>query len=255
MRGLRGKVIVVAGGAGGIGTATSVRLADEGATVVVGDLDGDAAQEVAARIEKDGGRAIACALDVSDDGSVAAGVRLAVDTFGGLDGLHANAADLSPGNIGCDTDVLDMSLDVFDRTIDVNLRGHILCTRHALPHLLERGGGAVVYTSSAAAFVGEPERPSYAIAKSGINALVRHIASKWGKTGIRANAVAPGLVLSETIKASLDEDFKAYALGITRSARLGDPDDIAAMVAMLCSDDGAWINGQVISVDGGATLR
>jgi NAD(P)-dependent dehydrogenase (short-subunit alcohol dehydrogenase family) len=255
MRGLRGKVIVLAGGAGGIGTATSVRLADEGAAVVVGDLNGDAAMEVAARIEKDGGRAIACELDVSDDSSVAAGVRLAIDTFGGLDGLHANAADFSPETIGGDTDILDISLDVFDRTLDVNLRGHVLCTRHALPHLLERGGGALVYTSSAAAFVGEPQRPAYGISKSGLSALVRHIASKWGKSGIRANGVAPGLVLSETAKASMNDDFMAYALGITRSTRLGEPDDIAAMVAMLCSDDGAWINGQVISVDGGATLR
>jgi NAD(P)-dependent dehydrogenase (short-subunit alcohol dehydrogenase family) len=255
MRGLRGKVIVVAGGAGGIGTATCVRLAEEGAGIVVGDLNVDAAREVAARIEKDGGRAIACELDVSDDSSVAAGVRLAVDTFGGLDGLHANAADLSPATIGADTDVLHMSLDVFDRTLDVNLRGHVLCTRHALPFLLERGGGALVYTSSAAAFAGEPQRPAYAISKSGVNALVRHIASKWGKSGIRANGVAPGVVLSETVKTSMDDDFLAHVLGITRSARLGEPDDIAAMVAMLCSDDGAWINGQVISVDGGATLR
>jgi|SRR5882762_5769520 len=255
MRGLRDKVIVVAGGAGGIGGATSVRLADEGAAVVVGDLNGDGAEEIADRIEKDGGRAVACALDVSDETSVAAMVQLAVDTFGGLDGLHANAADLSPATIGLDTDVLDISMHVFDRTIAVNLRGHVLCARYALPHLLERDGGALVFTSSIAAFVGEPARPSYAMAKSGIHSLVRHLSSKWGKDGIRANAVAPGVVINDASRDSLDEDFKAYALGITRSRRLGEPEDIAAMVALLCSDDGAWINGQVICVDGGVTQR
>ncbi|MHB8463649.1 MAG: SDR family NAD(P)-dependent oxidoreductase [Acidimicrobiales bacterium] len=255
MNGLDGKVAVVAGGAGGIGTATSLRLADEGAAVVVGDLDAGAAEAVASTIRERGGRAVSVGFDISDDPSVAALIASAVAEFGGLDALHANAADLSPQTIGGDTDALTVDLDVFDRTLQVNARGHLLCTRHALPELLRRGGGTLVYTSSAAAFVGEPERPSYAMAKSAINALVRHVASRWGKEGIRANAVAPGLVLTETVRASLDDTFRDLALGMTRSARLGTPEDIAAMVAFLCSADGEWINGQVISVDGGATLR
>lgn len=121
--------------------------------------------------------------------------------------------------------------------------------------MLARGGGALVYTSSAAAFIGEPERPSYAMAKSGINALMRHVASKWGKKGVRANAVAPGLVITEKNQQNLEPSFRAMALKVTRSSRLGLPDDIAGMVAFLMSADGEWINGQVISVDGGATLR
>ena len=252
MRGLAGKTVVIAGGAGGIGTATSARLAAEGANVVVGDLDGDAATGVVKEIETNGGTAIATQVDISDQGSVQALVDLAVSTYGGIDGFHANAADLSI--IGQDSDVLDIDLDIFDRTIHVNLRGHVLCTRAALPHLLERKG-ALVYSTSAAAYIGEPERPSYAMAKAGITALVRHVASKWGKKGIRANAIAPGLVLSPNVYDTIGTEFQEFALAATRSERLGYPDDIAGMVAFLMSDDGEWINGQIISVDGGATLR
>jgi len=253
MRGLNGKVVVVAGGAGGIGTACSVRLAEEGATVVVGDVDRDAADAVAAQITATGGSAVSSHLDIADESSVAALIAFAVKEFGRIDGLHANAADLSI--IMEDTDAVSIDLDVFDRTIAVNLRGHLLCTRHAVPELLKTGGGALAYTSSAASVIGEPQRPSYAAAKAGINALVRHVASRWGKEGIRANAVAPGLVLTPTVQAGLPDEFRAQAIAATRSPRLGAPDDVAAMIALLLSDDGEWINGQVISVDGGATLR
>jgi NAD(P)-dependent dehydrogenase (short-subunit alcohol dehydrogenase family) len=255
MRGLKDKVAVVAGGAGGIGTATSRRLGEEGVAVVVADLNADAAAAVAAQIADAGGTAVAVGVDISDEASVAAMVALAVDTYGGVDILHANAADLSAGTLGRDTNALDIDLDAFDRTLAVNLRGHLLCTRAALPEILKRGGGALVYTSSGAAFMGEPERPSYAVSKSGINALVRHVASKWGRKHVRANAVAPGLVLTEGPRSVLSEDFMKLALRGTRSWRLGEPEDIAAMVAFLASSDGEWINGQILSVDGGASLR
>jgi NAD(P)-dependent dehydrogenase (short-subunit alcohol dehydrogenase family) len=255
MRGLNGRVVLVAGGAGGIGTATCVRLAEEGASVVVADLNEQAAANVAATIRASGGSAESTSIDLRVEQSVVAAIDLAVKAFGGLDVLHANAADLSPDTIGQDSDVESMPLEVFDRTIAVNLRGHVLCARHAIPKLLERGGGALVFTSSAAAFAGEPERPSYAMAKSGLGGLVRHVASRWGKLGIRANAVAPGLVLTDTIRESLDPAFRDMAMGLTRSARLGTPEDIASMVAFLASDDSSWITGQVFSVDGGAVLR
>lgn len=253
MRGLDGKVAVVAGGGSGIGAATAERLASEGAAVVVGDIVGDNAVTVAKQIADNGGRSVSFEFDIADEASVMSLMDATIEAFDGIDLLHANAADLSPGNIGRDSDAVSVPLDVFDRTIEVNLRGHLLCTRHAIDRMLERGGGAIVYTSSAASFVGEPERPSYAMAKSGLNALARHVASKWGKQGIRANAVAPGLVLTRAI--SEDSPIREWALKTTRSPRLGQPEDIAAAVAFLMSDDAEWINGQVLSVDGGATLR
>jgi NAD(P)-dependent dehydrogenase (short-subunit alcohol dehydrogenase family) len=255
MRGLRDRVVLVVGGAGGIGTATCVRLAEEGASVVVADINETAAADVAATIRGAGGTAESTTVDLRDEESVRAAVNLTVERFGGLDALHANGADTSPDTVGRDSDVESLPLEVFDRTIAANLRGHLLCARHAIPKLLDRGGGALVFTSSAAAFVGEAERPSYAISKSGLGGLIRHVASRWGKLGIRANGVAPGVVLTEAVRSALDPTFRDLTLAATRSARLGTPEDIAAMVAFLASDDGAWINGQIISVDGGWVLR
>lgn len=255
MRGLTDKVVVVAGGGSGIGAATARRLGAEGAAVVVGDLDGPNADEVAAEVRGAGGRALAVQFDIADDASVGALVAAAVGEYGGLDAMHANAADLSPETIGRDSNALDVPLEVFERTFRVNLEGHLLCTRHALPHLLARGGGALVYTSSAAGHIGEPERPSYAASKAGINSLVRHVASHWGRQGIRANSIAPGLVVTPAMDTGLPSEFREYALRVGRSPRLGRPDDIAGMVAFLVSDDGEWVNGQVLSVDGGASMR
>ncbi|MDB5396093.1 MAG: family oxidoreductase [Rhodospirillales bacterium] len=253
MRGLKDKVAVIAGGGTGIGAATAVRLAEEGVAVTVGDINIEAAQAVAGKIAGAGGKATAVKFDASDDASVKALVQAAVEIYGGIDLMHANAADLSL----CltDTDAVDVSLDLFDRTIAVNLRGHLLCTRHAIPALLKRGGGAIVYTSSGAAYVGEPERVSYAVSKSGINALMRHVASRWGKEGIRSNAIAPGLVMTDNALANMPQEAQDHMIQIGRSPRLGRPADIASMVAMLMSDDGDWINGQVISIDGGITMR
>lgn len=260
MANLEGKVAIVAGG-GGIGGATARRLAAAGAAVIIGDLDAANAAAIAADIGERGGRALGVRCDIADEASVKALVETTVDRHGGLDLMHVNAADL--GIILRDSNVVDVALEVFDRTIAVNLRGHLLCTRHAIPQMLRRGGGALVYTTSSAAFMGEPERPCYAMAKAGLTALMRHVASRWGKQGIRANAVAPGLVLTgpragagpSKENTQMIEEMQERVLAITRSTRLGTPEDIAAMVAMLLSDDGAWINGQVISVDGGVTMR
>lgn len=253
MRGLEDKIFIVAGGGSGIGAATALRLAEEGAAVVVGDLRREAAERTAGEVAAAGGRARAVQFDIASEDSVRALVAAAVETFGGLDGMHVNAADLE--TIHRDTDAASVPLEVFDRTIAVNLRGHLLCTRHALPELLRRGGGGLVYTSSGAAFMGEPQRIAYAVSKNGLHGLMRHVATRWGKQGVRANAVAPGLVLTDPVRTGMTEKERQMVLGITRSARLGEPRDIAAAVAFLLSSDAEWITGQVVSVDGGVTLR
>lgn len=249
------KAVIVVGAGTGIGAATVERLCSEGARVCVADINLAAAEAVAARMVGAGHEAFAVAVDITDEVSVNAAFAAAVERLGRLDGAHINAADLR--TIFADSDALCVDLAVFDRTIAVNLRGHLMCTRAALPHLLAAGGGALVYTSSGAGDAGEPERPSYAMSKSGLNALMRHVASCWGSKGITANAVAPGFVMTPEMIAGgqVPPDWIDHCIAQTRSTRLGRAEDIAAMVAMLLSEDGRWINGQVFHVNGGALLK
>lgn len=249
---LKGRTIVIAGGGTGIGAGTAKRLASEGANVVIGDLSAERAEAMAEQIRAAGGQAIGRAFDLVDEPTIAALIQSAVDTYGALDGIHINAFDGVAHRQ--DFDVLTVDMAIFDQVMRVNLRGHFLCTRHALPHLLERGGGAIVYTSSAAAYIGENKRVSYAMSKSGIHALMRHVASGWGKQNIRANVICPGMVPTEANRDAPASRFEKALKG-HRSPRLGKPEDLAAMVALLMSEDGEWINGQVINVDGGVTLR
>lgn len=252
---LQGKAIIVIGAGSGIGAATVRRLAAEGARVCVADINMGGAEKVAAEITASGAEAFAVSVDLADEKSVNAAVDTAVERLGGLDGAHVNAADLQ--TIMHDSDALTVDLAVFDRTLAINLRGHLLCTRAVLPHLLARGGGAIVYTSSGSADSGEPVRPSYGASKSGLNALMRHVASCWGQRGITANCVAPGFTLTPEMEKSghLTEELLDYMRSRIPGTRLGRPEDIAGVVAMLLSEDGRWINGQVYNVNGGALMR
>ena len=254
LRGLTDKVAVVVGGASGIGAATAARLGGEGCRVVVGDIAKDAARLTAERIAAAGGTAIHVAFDLADPDSVADLIHTAATTYDGVDLLFNVGADMSA--IRADTDVVDIDFDVWDRVMAVNLRGYVAAMKYAIPRMLGRGGGAIVNMSSAAAFQGEPARPAYATAKAGIGALTRHVASRWGKEGIRCNAVAPGFTATEAIRSVPQwPELQAAALKRIRGTRVGDPDDIASLVAFLLSEEGAWINGQVVNIDGGTVLR
>jgi NAD(P)-dependent dehydrogenase (short-subunit alcohol dehydrogenase family) len=250
---LEGKVIAIAGGAGGIGSETSRRLASEGASVVVGDIDAAGAEEVVREILSAGGRAVARKVDIGEEDDVKGLVAAAVDTYGGLDGFHANAADFR--RAADDTDVVSMDVAAYDHTIHYNQRGFFLCTRHALPALVQRGGGAMLYTSSGSAHAGEPIRPAYAMAKSAVHALMRHVAARWGKDGVRANVIAPGVTLHPKLEAAAGPQLAQWALQRVKGTYLGTPADIAAMAALLLSDEGRYITGQIISIDGGSTMR
>jgi NAD(P)-dependent dehydrogenase (short-subunit alcohol dehydrogenase family) len=251
---LHGKVAIVVGGGNGIGAASSLRLATEGAAVVVADIDSAAAERVAQIIEHEGGSALSLHCDIGQERSVKELFLAVKGALGGVDLLHNVAADLSPGTIGSDSDLLAVDLAVWDRTFHVDLRGYVLTMRQAIPLMLERGGGAIVNTSSGAAFIGEATRPAYGAAKAAINAVSRHVANRWGREGIRCNVVAPGLILTATATEAVS-DVVAKRLARNPSGRLGTPEDIAATVAFLFSSDASYMNGQVISVDGGVTMR
>jgi NAD(P)-dependent dehydrogenase (short-subunit alcohol dehydrogenase family) len=253
VRRLEGKTILVAGG-GGIGAGLARRFAQEGANVVLGDIALAPAQAVVEQIIAAGGRAAAVLLDGGDERSITDAVRLACDRYDGLDSMHVNFATFVDN--GFDTGVLDLPLEFFDETLHVNLRGYYLCTRIALPEILKRGGGAIVYTSSPASVKGEPTRVAYAIAKAGVEALMRHVAARYGSKGVRANCIAPGSTLHERLERELDDATRQWCLDMAAiKSRLGRPEDIAAMSALLMSDEGAYVTGQVIGVDGGVIMR
>lgn len=251
---LTGKVIVVAAGAAGIGAATATRLAQEGARVVIGDINADGAEGTAGRLRDRGHEVQATYFDATNDDSVKQLVGTTVERYGHLDGLHYNAADLSEQTFGRDTDAIGVPQEVWDHTLDVCLTGCLRAFRHALPHLLSNGGGALVATSSINAVNGDVQKVSYGVAKAGINALVRHVARRWGKEGVRANAVAPALTLTEVVLAEQRDGWKEQVLAGMASPRLGEPEDIAALVAFLLSDDASWITGQTYNVNGGLML-
>ena len=249
---LEDKVIAIAGGCGIVGGGVTKRLAAEGATVVLGDLDIAAAEALAGEIIATGGRVTPLKLDIGDEASVNAFVETAVKLHGGLDGFHVNA--VAPSR-GLDDDILTIDMAEYDRLMHVNQRGYVLCTRAAVPALLERGRGCMLYTSSGAAHGALATLPVYSMAKSGVHALMRHIATRYGERHIRSNVIAPGRIVSPDLAANTDHTTVQQSVSLTRLKAHGAPKDIAAIAALLLSDDGEFITGQVISVDGGTTVR
>ena len=248
-----GKVAVCAGSATGMGAETALRLGREGAKVVIGDLNLAGAEGVVGQIQAGGGEAIAVSFDICEEDSVNALVAAAVARFGRLDLMHVNATDRKMNRQ--DRDALNTELAVFDRMIAVSLRGHLLCTRAAIPEMLKAGGGAIVYTSSNISKVPGPERISYQVAKSGLNGLMRHVAKRWGPEGVRANAITPGLILTDAVMINTSEAEREMLRARVPSTRLGSEQDIAALVAFLLSDEAGWINGQALSIDGGSVMQ
>ena len=200
---LTGKVAIVTGAASGIGRATALALAAEGAAVVLADLSGDGAERVAREITDAGGRALAQLTDVGDESSIAAMVEAAVKTFGGLDVLHNNAAATEPTLLSGDLELTSMDVAIWDRTLAINLRGPMLGCKHAIPRMLERGGGVIVNTSSAAALAGDLVRSAYGASKAGLDALTRYVATQYGKRGIRCNSIAPGVIATPALAANV----------------------------------------------------
>lgn len=251
-----GKVAIVTGGAGSIGRATAQRLAAEGAAVTVADLDADAATTVAAGITESGGAARGQAVDVSDPNAVEQMVADTVAAFGRLDVLHNNAAAIALN--GVDQDLVTMDLDTWRTILDVNLTGPMLGCRFAIPAMVEHGGGVIVNTASVAAFYGSTTLAAYGTSKAGLVALTRYVATAYADRNIRCNAVAPGVVVAKDAQDALGGPMGDTLRRYTEShlvGRLGYPEEIAAAVAYLASDEAAFVTGEVLRVDGGFTAH
>jgi NAD(P)-dependent dehydrogenase (short-subunit alcohol dehydrogenase family) len=239
-----GRAVFVSGAAHGIGRAIAIRLAGEGAAVAVADLDTEAGEIVAAEIVASGGVALAVACDVTDRASVDAAVAATIAAFDRLDVL-VNVA----GGDWAEPSFAEVDDDLWQRKLDLNLTGAMRCVRAALPHLLASPvGGSVVTIGSVnglSAFGGYP----YSAAKAGLQNLTKNLAAEYGRRGLRVNLVAPGTIRTrnwDNQPGALDRLRAVYPLG-----RVGEPEDVAAAVAFLASDDAAWITGVTLPVDGG----
>jgi NAD(P)-dependent dehydrogenase (short-subunit alcohol dehydrogenase family) len=210
---------------------------------------------VAGEIESSGGRAIPVAADLSEEVEVAAAVNTVIDRLGRLDVLHNNAALTDSDFLSRDTAVTELSMEVFERTMAVNLRSQVLTCKHAIPEMVRTGGGSVINMSSGASLKGDRTRTSYGISKAGVNALTMYAATAHGKQGIRVNTIVPGLIITDAVQAHLTESM-VEALGrATLTPFLGQPDDIADLVVFLASEESRYITGQMIAIDGGMSAH
>lgn len=248
---LDGRVALVTGGGSGIGEASARALAAAGATVAVADLQREKAESVAKSIEAAGGTAIGVAFDTSIEKDVAAGISTVSETFGGLDILHNNAAITSVEFMMRDGMVHQLDVDLWDQTMAVNLRGYMLCAKHAIPLMLSKGRGAIVNTSSGAGLQGELVRSAYGASKAAIMAFTRSVATQYGKMGIRCNTVMPGMTLTATVASGMPPAILDMMRRHTLLTELAKPEDVANAVVFLASDRSAAVTGAVIPVDGG----
>lgn len=246
------QVAIVTGSAGGIGRETALTFQREGAKIVVADRNLDGAEETRRRIEAAGGQAIALDLDVRREDSVTSMVDRAIAAFGQIDILVNNA-----GIAGRIRPTVEQPLDHWQRVINVNLDGPFLCCKHAGPHLMARGRGAVVNIASIAGTGGYPNMASYGPSKAALANLTQQLAVEWGPKGVRVNAIAPGSIASEWMQADIAGgriDPSGRIAG-TPLGRLGEPADIALAALFLVSDLARFVTGVVLVVDGGVTAR
>lgn len=246
---------IVTGGGGGIGGATARALAREGAEVMVVDIDGAAARRVAEEIDPTGGRAAWARADLSEEREVSAAVAATEDRFGRLTVVHNNAALTDSAFLAKDTAVTDLSLEVWDRTMAVNLRSQMLACKHAVPAMRRAGGGSIVNMSSGASLSGDRTRTAYGVSKAGVNTLTMYVAAAHGKQGIRANTIVPGLILTDAVRAHIPPDSIEHLGRSVLTPELGQPDDVANLVVFLASEEARYITGQMITIDGGMTAH
>ncbi|MFA7635329.1 MAG: 3-oxoacyl-ACP reductase FabG [Bacillota bacterium] len=244
---LEGKVAIITGSGRGLGKEAACLFAEEGAKVVVGDINYESAEEVAAAIGEEGGEAMAVKLDVTDSASIQAMVDKVLERFGTIDVLVNNAG------ITADAQLVKMNEDQWDRVIAVNLKGVYNCTKAIAPIMIARGSGRIINTSSVVGVYGNFGQTNYAATKAGVIGMTKVWARELGRKGITVNAVAPGFTMTEMMS-TVPEKILSGIRDKTPLGRLGEPRDIAYAYLYLASDEANFVNGATIQVDGGLVL-
>jgi 3-oxoacyl-[acyl-carrier protein] reductase len=254
--GLSGKVVIVTGGSAGIGRATALAFAGEGARVAVWDVEAEGSDRLADDIEARGGQAFVQRVDVADAAQVAQAVEKIVGRWGGIDVLVNNAGIVRDAQLvkwkGGEV-VGTMTEEAFDAVMAVNLKGVFHCTRAVVPHMIAAGAGVVVNASSVVGLYGNFGQTNYAATKAGVINMTRTWSRELGRYGIRVNAVAPGFVATDILQ-NMPQKVLDGMVAHTPLGRLGQPDDIANAYVWLASDAASFVSGTVLSVDGGLVL-
>lgn len=252
-----GKVIVITGAAGGIGRATAERFAQEGANVVAVDLPGTGLDETIALVEATGSTGLAVPADVSKSADVERYVNAAVARFGGIDYFFNNAG--IEGFVGPTTQYPE---EMFDKVIAVNLKGVFLGIKYVVPAMLQRGGGVIINTASVAGLSGTPSIFAYGASKHAVVGMTKSAALEFGHSGIRTNAICPSPIETRMMRAlergiNPDEPEQAHQqmAATNPMGRYGEPAEVAAFVAFLCSADASYLNGGIFPIDGGRMAR
>ncbi|MFW2830386.1 SDR family NAD(P)-dependent oxidoreductase [Sphingomonas sp. ID0503] len=253
MRQLEGKSAMITAAASGIGRATAITLAKRGASVMLADIALGAAEAVAAEIRSEGGVAEAIHCDIGEEAQIKAAIDATVSTFGKIDILHNNAALLDPEVFAEDVDITTISTEAWDRTMQVTLRGTMLGCKYAVIEMKKTGGGSIVNTSSMYGVSAFYRQSAYGVAKGAIITLTEYVATSFGRDNIRCNAIAPSMIRTPILAEIIPEALIKLNEDSVLLPFLGEPQDMANVVAFLASEEARYLTGLVIKADGGST--
>lgn len=246
---LADKVAIITGSGSGMGQAAAELFASEGASVVVTDINEQAANETVTRIREAGGIALFVNADVTKENEVKALVELSVETFGHIDVLYNNAGVM----LAEDTSVVDDSEAIWDKVLDINLKSAFLCTKYTIPHMMKQGKGSIINVASFVAFMGcTVPQDAYTASKGGMLSLTKSLAVQYGRYGIRCNAICPGPIETPLLRYLwTSEEERNKRLNRIPLGRFGEAKDIVYMALYLASDESSWTTGSWLMVDGG----